>query len=188
MLFLTVFWRRSKSGTKQFSDVGIRCQRVSATVGREGARVFAKQPQRRPQLQRTFSRFPGGSPGSGLLLLRAAIGCAFIALAAAYLVDWHDLRTATVAVCVVEMVSGLLLVAGYLTPLAAVSAALSCVCSLAWLQAPLPNFFESKSATALAMAVVASLVCLGPGAFSLDSHLFGRREIIIPDASGQQKV
>jgi len=28
-----------------------------------------------------------------------------------------------------------------------------------------------------------ALVCLGPGAFSLDARLFGRRELIIPSPS-----
>jgi len=28
---------------------------------------------------------------------------------------------------------------------------------------------------------------VGPGAFSLDSHFFGRREIIIPSSSGSRK-
>jgi hypothetical protein len=32
-----------------------------------------------------------------------------------------------------------------------------------------------------------ALVCLGPGAFSLDARLFGRREIIIPDSASSSK-
>jgi len=32
----------------------------------------------------------------------------------------------------------------------------------------------------LAMVIAIGLICLGPGAFSLDARLFGRREITIP--------
>ena len=34
-------------------------------------------------------------------------------------------------------------------------------------------------------AISAALVLLGPGAFSLDARLFGRREIIIPEGRVQ---
>jgi hypothetical protein len=39
----------------------------------------------------------------------------------------------------------------------------------------------------LIIADTAALVLLGPGAFSLDAHLFGRREIMIPHESCPQK-
>jgi uncharacterized membrane protein YphA (DoxX/SURF4 family) len=45
------------------------------------------------------------------------------------------------------------------------------------------ELFEAKLTTALATVIVVALVCLGPGAFSLDARLFGRREIIIPSSS-----
>jgi hypothetical protein len=42
---------------------------------------------------------------------------------------------------------------------------------------------EARSTAALATVIAAALVCLGPGAFSLDGRLYGRREIVIPDTS-----
>jgi hypothetical protein len=45
------------------------------------------------------------------------------------------------------------------------------------------ELFEAKLTAALATVIAVALICLGPGAFSLDARLFGRREIIIPSAS-----
>jgi len=42
------------------------------------------------------------------------------------------------------------------------------------------NHISALAAFNLA-AISAALVLLGPGAFSLDARLFGRREIIIPE-------
>jgi len=41
--------------------------------------------------------------------------------------------------------------------------------------------------TAALFAVIAlAVICLGPGAYSLDARLFGRREIIIPTRSAKE--
>jgi hypothetical protein len=45
------------------------------------------------------------------------------------------------------------------------------------------NHINALAAFNLA-AMSAALVLLGPGAFSLDARLFGRREIIIPEGGG----
>jgi uncharacterized membrane protein YphA (DoxX/SURF4 family) len=80
--------------------------------------------------------------------------------------------------------SGALLLIGYLTPFAGVLAGLFCVGSaLSWFPAPNLELFEAKLTAAFAAVIVVALVCLGPGAFSMDARLFGRREIIIPDAA-----
>jgi uncharacterized membrane protein YphA (DoxX/SURF4 family) len=139
-------------------------------------------------LQRIFSTFPSGWPGAGLLLLRGAVGIAFAAQGIAYLVNWHDLGPVTWVVSLLEVASGISLFVGYLTPFASILVGVTCVgCALSWIQPPYPNFFDAKVATALATTIVVALSCLGPGAFSIDAHLFGRREIIIPDVSNQAK-
>jgi uncharacterized membrane protein YphA (DoxX/SURF4 family) len=49
------------------------------------------------------------------------------------------------------------------------------------------NHISALAAFNLA-AMSAALVLLGPGAFSLDARLFGRREIIIPEGVGVHLV
>ena len=140
-------------------------------------------PTRGLRLQRAFSTFPDGAPGAGLLLLRAAAGAALLVQGAAYLISWQGIGL-TLIVGLPTVASGALLLVGYLTPLAAIVAGLFCVGSaFSWFPMPNLELFEAKLTAALATAIVLSLVCLGPGAFSLDARFFGRREIIIPDAS-----
>jgi uncharacterized membrane protein YphA (DoxX/SURF4 family) len=135
-------------------------------------------------LLRIFSTFPDGLPGAGLLLLRAAAGAVFMVQGAAYLMDWHDLRFLILSVALLTAGSGALLVVGYLTPLAGVLAGFTSVgCAFSWFPSPNPDLFDARLTAVLAAAIAAALVCLGPGAFSLDARLFGRREIIIPNTS-----
>jgi len=86
-------------------------------------------------------------------------------------------------VALLTIAGGALLLAGYLTRLAAlvaIAAGVSTMCS--WLPAPTVALFDTRTAAALATVIAAAIVCLGPGAVSLDARLFGRREIIIPKA------
>jgi len=77
--------------------------------------------------------------------------------------------------------SGLLLLLGLLTPLASAVTVLTTVCvGAAWLPAPRMNFLNASLPVALVVVVAISVGFLGPGAFSIDSRLFGRREIVIP--------
>jgi uncharacterized membrane protein YphA (DoxX/SURF4 family) len=129
-----------------------------------------------------FSTFPDGLPGGGLLLLRAALGIALMVQGAAYIVDWHLLGFVTLAVALLIGASGGLLLAGYLTPLASILAGLFCLGSgFSWFQAPALELFDAKLTAAFATVISAALLCMGPGAFSVDARLFGRREIIIAD-------
>jgi hypothetical protein len=132
-------------------------------------------------LQRLFSTFPGRAPGSGLLLLRATVGITAAVRGAAYLADRSSLTLGMWAVGFLVVVSGALLLIGFLTPVAcaltAVGSALSCI------QGPTPLVLGAKLATCFVVIIATAIGLLGPGAFSLDSHLFGRREIIIPSRS-----
>jgi hypothetical protein len=48
---------------------------------------------------------------------------------------------------------------------------------------PTGVLLDPKLSQILVLTMALAIVMLGPGAFSLDAHLFGRREIIIPPSS-----
>jgi hypothetical protein len=72
------------------------------------------------------------------------------------------------------------LLVGLLTPAAGIVVAVGSGCvALSLLAPPSWHFLGDEVAAALLMAVGIAVVLLGPGAFSIDSYLFGRREIVI---------
>jgi uncharacterized membrane protein YphA (DoxX/SURF4 family) len=139
---------------------------------------------RRQGLRRLYSTFPGGGPGLGLLLLRLAIGVTLIAQGFAYLPELQELKIETWAVCLLALASGASLAIGFLTPVAGALAILAGLgMTFLWLPASNWHFFYGNplGLDVVIMAMVSAL--LGPGAFSLDARLFGRRKIIIPRSS-----
>jgi uncharacterized membrane protein YphA (DoxX/SURF4 family) len=127
-------------------------------------------------LQKFFSTFPNGWPGIGLILLRFAIGLS-ATIQGAY--DLIAPSGATVMGLAAIFVGAALLI-GFLTPLAGAAAAIgnsTIGISLLVESGAIPP----KACTEAELVVMSiAVVLLGPGAFSLDAHLFGRREIIIP--------
>jgi hypothetical protein len=57
----------------------------------------------------------------------------------------------------------------------------------AWISPAAWNVFEARQTVILAVVISGVIVLLGPGAFSLDSYLFGWHEIIIPPAPKSSK-
>jgi uncharacterized membrane protein YphA (DoxX/SURF4 family) len=139
---------------------------------------------RRQDLRRLYSTFPGGAPGLGLLLLRLAISVTLITQGLAYLPELQELKIESWAVCLLALGSGASLAIGLLTPVAGVLAILAGL-GMTFLWPPASNwqFFQGNplSLDVVIMAMASAL--LGPGAFSLDARLFGRRKIIIPRSS-----
>jgi len=135
-------------------------------------------------LQRTFFTYTSGWPGIGLLLLRASVGIALVVQAIALLVSPHNVTFVTSLLSLVLLTIGAALLIGYLTAIAGVLAAGGILASAVILFPTHGVFlFESRLTVAFATVITVAIVCLGPGAFSVDAHLFGRREIIIPGAS-----
>ena len=132
-------------------------------------------------LQRLFSTFPAGRPGIGLLLLRSVVALTAIAEGTLYLSGVPNPFWGSWLLGLVLFMGGASLLIGFLTPLAGLlltiyflGIAFSWFPRLSW---TLPN----GRLFGFGMIVVCvSLALLGPGAFSLDGRLFGRREIVIP--------
>ena len=119
-------------------------------------------------MQRLFSMFAPGLPGLALLLLRASVAMALLLEDYAHR-DWLSgwMQSATVLLVTA-------LCAGYLTPIAASLALL--FHGLIW-----STLGVSTAGGAMIVSLDAmALALLGPGAYSVDSHRFGRVLILPP--------
>jgi uncharacterized membrane protein YphA (DoxX/SURF4 family) len=124
-------------------------------------------------LQRLFSTFPGSWPGFGLLLLRCSLGAALAYSGAAGLSE-NASGLVTLALCAVTAGAGIFLIGGLWTPMLGTLVALDEFRIALWIHSP-----EREHAWIhIFLAVVAlSVAMLGPGAWSLDARLFGRKRI-----------
>ena len=107
--------------------------------------------------------FPTGSPGLALLLLRASVAIAIVVSTYGQAsADWLQATAILVAVA---------LFAGYLTPIVAIVALVVQV--FVWSIGLDPATWAAVvSIDAIALALV------GPGAYSVDAYLFGRRVVV----------
>jgi putative oxidoreductase len=119
-------------------------------------------------VQRLFSTFPNSWPGAGLLILRCA------AVYALFGVDFASSGFGDVATMllgfVVFGIAGFLIL-GFGTPFAAIGQAVSQVGVLVQDQ-------RYDSSLVVATALGLALAMLGPGAWSLDAMVFGRKRIV----------
>lgn len=131
-------------------------------------------------MQRLFSSFPAGAPGVGLLLLRVAVGAALAIQGGACLAS-RDQKAWIWLAGLLVLAAGASLLIGFLTPIAGVLAVLDGVSlALSWLPPPMSDDFGGAPAAVFFAVMAAAIALLGPGAFSLDARLFGRREVVIP--------
>lgn len=111
--------------------------------------------------------FPGGAAGYGLLILR---------LCAAGMLVWHSLPSEATAsaFCMIAgaIVIALLLSIGLFTP---VCCGLSCLVQIVL---AVHHPIRDAAGPAFALLITLALFLLGPGGFSVDSRLFGRRLVI----------
>ena len=111
----------------------------------------------------------------GLLLLRAAVGVSLIVHGRACLAGEEQGRWALVAgllAGLLAIMAGAAILIGFLTPLAALLAGFVTIGN--------PDVLGGGPATIFLIVMAAAVFLLGPGAWSLDARLFGRREIVIP--------
>jgi len=140
-------------------------------------------------LLRLFSlSYPGGRAGVGLLLLRAAVGLTAVAQGGDCLTARGDPAPWTWAAGLLAVAAGSSLLVGLLTPFACIllglgHAAMAFSSSTAYLL----NLLDGGLFLLTVGGMAAAATLLGPGAYSLDARLFGRREIIIPQAPNPYK-
>jgi uncharacterized membrane protein YphA (DoxX/SURF4 family) len=126
-------------------------------------------------LQRLFSTFPSGSPGFGLLLLRLAVGISLICLGIGDLLEALG-EPITVARDLVAAAGGVFLLAGLWTP---VTGALIAV-NESWVALSLYTSRRDGQWIYILLAVLTVAIgMLGPGAWSIDARLFGRKRFNI---------
>jgi len=113
-----------------------------------------------------------------LLLLRLAIG-ASAAIRGIDGIRSHALLAGTVA-----FASGVLLLVGFLTPIAAILVDLGAA-AVAYSKFSLisADVIEASWMNISVILIATAVVLLGPGSISLDAQLFGRRKIVIPRRS-----
>jgi putative oxidoreductase len=119
-------------------------------------------------MQRLFSTFPNGWPGFGLLILR--ITAALPLLTDSVMFICGVTHSSVLIVQLAALATAGLLLAGFFTPIAAAVQILLEIW-MAWYE---PSFVT------LHLVLAATGVCLsmlGPGAWSADARLFGRKRI-----------
>ena len=115
-----------------------------------------------------------------LLLLRAVIGIAIIVQGGLY-IGAPGVALASWVLLVLGLASGCLLLIGFLTPLAGAVVGLDVVgISLSTLPSTTAGVFDSRAALIFGLTMLLAIIGAGPGRFSVDARVFGRREIIIP--------
>jgi putative oxidoreductase len=123
-------------------------------------------------VQRLFSTFASGWPGAGLLFIRLVAGIILLDRGAASL--WGDPSIQLTVLAALATGAGLLLLAGLWTPVAGTLVAVIEVWSIFLLP-------ENLWVYILLGTIGASLAMIGPGAWSIDARLFGRKHIEIPE-------
>lgn len=140
-----------------------------------------------PPLRRSFSTFPGGSPGLGLLLLRLTVGADLGFCSYAHLTPWQGADPFTIGTAALSVACAAAVVAGYRTAFSSVVAAiLGVLAALSWLPASHLDSDATRVGSGFAAVMAIALACLGSGAFSIDALRYGHREIVIPTTSASE--
>lgn len=133
-------------------------------------------------LQRLFSTFPYSWPGVGLLLLRTCVGArvAHLAIVEMSTKAWEP---AAIVQSVIALAASISLFAGFWTPVMGAIIAFDEV----WIALSQASLQQERTWIHILMALLAvSVAMLGPGAWSIDARLFGRKRIDIDGARARR--
>jgi uncharacterized membrane protein YphA (DoxX/SURF4 family) len=135
-------------------------------------------------VQRLFSEFPVAIPGFGLLLLRVVLAFVLLLDGAARLQNTFAISgggsVETIVYASTLIALSLAVASGFLTPIVQLTVVIVEATGLTLGLVPLPlEHLEQWTAPLLTMTIAIALVMIGPGAYSVDARLFGRREIVI---------
>ena len=119
-------------------------------------------------MQRLFSTFADGWPGGGLFTQRLLLGAALLYSCVGCLSAKPV--CGTLVPQSIGALAGVLLVAGLWTPVTGVLTAIV----EAWIAFSIPN---SAAFSAVLGVLGATLAMIGPGAWSFDARIFGRKRI-----------
>jgi len=123
-------------------------------------------------VQRLFSTFAGGWPGAGLLLLRSVVGIVLIDCGVMKLCSELSIQLTILSVLTIG--TGLLVIAGLWTPVAGPLVAV--------LEVWRAFIFPANLLLYLLLGTIGiALTMIGPGAWSIDARLFGRKQIYAPE-------
>jgi hypothetical protein len=129
-------------------------------------------------VQKLFSMFPAGMPGVALVLLRLSV-------AAALFIDQHGRLFAPAPswLMLLVLLVALALCCGCLTPFfSVVAGVLELVENACPTNMPLVPLSAAGCTpmVLVSILVAAAVAMLGPGAYSLDARMFGRRVVLLP--------
>jgi hypothetical protein len=127
-------------------------------------------------MQRLLGTFPNRSAGVALLILRLAVAATLISSARLCPGPEPEVLLA------LSRIAAVLIVVGWYTPMAAVSAILV---SLFTFWACPESRVDAFGIHALMIAILAAISLLGAGAYSVDARLYGRRRLVVGPARGK---
>jgi hypothetical protein len=122
-------------------------------------------------MQRLFGTFPNRGAGLALLILRLAV--AAVLASGARFCPGPEAQV----LLAFSRIAAVLIVLGWYTPLAAVSAALVSLCSF-WV-------CREHGVNVLMIAILVAIGLLGAGAYSVDARLYGRRRLVVGRPRGK---
>ena len=134
-------------------------------------------------LQRLFSTFPNSWPGLGLLLLRISLSIALIYFVIAGPSGWRPSESLPFARDLIAALAGFFLIAGLWTPVMGSLVAIDEI----WIAlSPYSSRREEVWIHLLLAILSVSVAMLGPGAWSIDARLFGRKRFDIDRTKGRR--